>query len=124
MKANPDFGLAAGDYARHRVGFPDSLFERLRAFGVGVPGQTVVDLGTGTGERRFRDLQSFSYDVDVPNSHEAWRGRSRASAGVGASLSPEKVAVFDAELATLLRERYPQDPLAIPHRVFAIVGSK
>jgi SAM-dependent methyltransferase len=45
----PDFGKAADDYARHRAGFPDSLFERLAGFGLGAPGQHVVDLGTGTG---------------------------------------------------------------------------
>lgn len=45
----PDFGLVAGDYASHRAGFPDSFFERLRGFGVGLKGQVVVDLGTGTG---------------------------------------------------------------------------
>ncbi len=44
-----DFGLTASDYAKHRAGFPDSLFERLRAFGIGIAGQDVVDLGTGTG---------------------------------------------------------------------------
>ena len=46
---NPDFGLTSKDYARHRAGFPDSLFERLATFGVGIKGQSVVDLGTGTG---------------------------------------------------------------------------
>jgi SAM-dependent methyltransferase len=44
-----DFGLTAGDYARHRAGFPPSFFERISAFGVGRPGQSLVDLGTGTG---------------------------------------------------------------------------
>ncbi len=44
-----DFGRAAGDYALHRAGFPDSFFERVSALGLGRPGQTVVDLGTGTG---------------------------------------------------------------------------
>ena len=45
----PDFGRTAQDYAEHRAGFPESLFERLAARGVGVAGQRVVDLGTGTG---------------------------------------------------------------------------
>ena len=45
----PDFGLTADDYRRHRAGFPDSFFERLEAFGVGRPGQRVVDMGTGAG---------------------------------------------------------------------------
>ena len=40
----PDFGLTAQDYARHRAGFPDSLFDRLSAFGIGKRGQSVVDL--------------------------------------------------------------------------------
>ena len=49
MKTNPDFGLTSTDYARHRAGFPDSLFERLRALDLGLAEQRVVDLGTGTG---------------------------------------------------------------------------
>jgi len=44
-----NFGKAAADYGTHRHGFPDSLFDRLRPFGVGTPGQAIVDLGTGTG---------------------------------------------------------------------------
>ncbi len=44
-----DFGARADDYARFRPGFPASLFEELRAHGIGEPGQQVVDLGTGTG---------------------------------------------------------------------------
>ncbi|MEZ4401126.1 MAG: methyltransferase domain-containing protein [Kofleriaceae bacterium] len=45
-----DFGVAAADYARHRQGHPAETFRRLRALGVGLPGQDVVDLGTGTGD--------------------------------------------------------------------------
>lgn len=46
-----DFGKTAGDYARHRVGFPDELFVRLTDFGVGEPGQKAPDPGAGTGVR-------------------------------------------------------------------------
>ncbi|MBI5631787.1 MAG: class I SAM-dependent methyltransferase [Elusimicrobia bacterium] len=250
-----NFGAAAKDYAKFRVGFPDSLFERLGAFGIGVAGQTVVDLGTGTGtlargfalrgarvfgidpdvrlleqarqldfiakagveyktgsaeaipfgnqmadvvsagqcwhwfdgpaaakeisriartqggaviahfdwlpfpgnvveatERLitahnpswhmgggngfhpeslphlrsagFSEFQSFSYDVYIAYSPEAWRGRIRASAGVGASLSRDKVKDFDAALARTLEASFPGDVLRIPHRVFAILGRK
>ena len=45
----PDFGATSADYARHRAGFPDSLFERLAAYGIGHARQSIVDLGTGTG---------------------------------------------------------------------------
>ncbi|MEM8709038.1 MAG: methyltransferase domain-containing protein, partial [Actinomycetota bacterium] len=43
------FGNAAADYATHRAGFPDELFDRLAPHGIGRSGQRVVDLGTGTG---------------------------------------------------------------------------
>src|SRR5215813_9232692 len=48
-RATPDFGRTAEDYRRHRAGFPMSLFPRLGRVGIGVHGQVVVDLGTGTG---------------------------------------------------------------------------
>ncbi len=44
-----NFGKAAADYGKFRAGFPDSLFDRLQPYGVGLPGQIIVDLGTGTG---------------------------------------------------------------------------
>jgi SAM-dependent methyltransferase len=71
----------------------------------------------------FVDLETFSFDVDVPYSHEAWRGRIRASAGVAASLPPDAVTVFDAELAGMLARRFPGEPLLTPHRVWALVAS-
>jgi SAM-dependent methyltransferase len=45
-----DFGRTAADYGAHRQGFPDSLWPRLRALGIGMPGQRVLDVGTGTGK--------------------------------------------------------------------------
>jgi SAM-dependent methyltransferase len=69
----------------------------------------------------FQDLVTFSFDLFVPYSHEAWRGRIRASAGVAASLSLEHVAQFDADLQKLLHERFPADPLSVHHRVFAVI---
>ena len=44
-----DFGRTAHDYARHRPGFPPAFFEHVRGAGIGVAGQRVLDLGTGTG---------------------------------------------------------------------------
>jgi SAM-dependent methyltransferase len=249
----PDFGDAADDYARHRAGFPDSFFERLAAAGVGLPGQRVADLGTGTGSlargfagrgcrvvgidpaaamlaeaRRladaaglriryqvaraeatgladdsadvvaagqcwhwfdreaaareaarllrepgvlviahfdwiplagnvveateglieahnpdwklgggiglypqwlrglgqagYREMETWSYDLPVVYSPEGWRGRVRASAGVGASLPAERVAAFDRDLAALLAERFPGDEIVAHHRVFTLVA--
>jgi len=44
-----DFGQAAADYGRHRPGFPDAFFDHVRRYGIGVDGQRVLDVGTGTG---------------------------------------------------------------------------
>jgi SAM-dependent methyltransferase len=243
-----DFGPTADDYARYRAGFPPGFFTRLTALGVGLPGQRIADLGTGTGElaaagcvvtgvdvapellaqarvqdaeagadvtyrvapaedtglpsgewdvvtaahcwhwfdapraaaevRRlltpggsvvlcsrdylivpgnvcaaseelvlaynpgwpmagspgtheewaddltgFTGPRTFAFDVDVPYTHEAWRGRMRSSNGVGASLPTDRVAAFDRDLARLLRERFP-DPMPVPHRVFAMVARR
>ena len=250
-----DFGRASSDYARYRHGFPASLFERLRERGLGIPGQRVLDLGTGTGSlargfaraggvvigldispllleqartldreedlhveyrvaraeatgfgdsqfdlvsagqcwhwferaraaaevhrllrpggqvliahfdwlplpgnvvattealilkhnpawhlagtsgiypRWFADLsgagftglESFSYDETVMYSRDSWRGRIRASAGVAATLTPERTALFDAEHAQLLERNFPHEPLMVPHRVFALIGTR
>jgi len=69
----------------------------------------------------FRDIETFSFDLDVAYDHAAWRGRIRASAGIGASLSPAAVERFDAAHAVMLAETFPDEPLAVPHRCFAVV---
>ncbi|HEY5025445.1 MAG TPA: class I SAM-dependent methyltransferase [Acidimicrobiales bacterium] len=74
------------------------------------------------GEAGFTGLETFSFDVEIPYSHDAWRGRIRASAGVAASLPPDAVAAFDRELAVLLERDFPNQPLAVPHRVWALVA--
>jgi SAM-dependent methyltransferase len=71
----------------------------------------------------FKDIETFSFDLDAIYTHEAWRGRIRASAGVGASLPPEAVAAFDDELRAMLAERWPYDPMPVLHRVFAAIGT-
>lgn len=253
MNLDVDFGKTAADYGKYRAGFPDALFDRLFAAGVAHGGETVLDLGTGTGTlgrcfalrgctvtgldpaqsmldearridaeagvktiyvagraeelpfddaafdvvcagqcwhwfdraraaaqaRRvlktggrmviahfdwiplpgnvvdatehlimrhnplwkmnggtglhpgsladvavagFTDIETFSFDLGVPYSHEAWRGRIRASAGVAASLPPDKVAEFDGDLDRLLKRDYPEDPLSVLHRVWALTS--
>jgi len=64
----------------------------------------------------FSEIEPFSFDAPVPYSHEAWRGRIRASAGVAASLPEEAVTRFDRELAELLANQFPREPLMVPHR--------
>ena len=44
-----DYGVAAADYAQFRQGFPVEFFHRLHRLGVGLTGQRLLDIGTGTG---------------------------------------------------------------------------
>ncbi len=88
------------------------------AGGLGVHPRWLRDLG----EAGYREIESFSYDVEAPYAPASWRGRVRASAGVAASLPPERIAAFDRELAALLEERFPGDRIGVPHRVFAVIA--
>jgi SAM-dependent methyltransferase len=119
------------------VSLPGNIIEAtehlIHEFNPG-PVQPYVHFGHGTGlyPAWFRDaagagfagLESFTFDVAVAYTHEAWRGRVRASAKIGASLTPEQVARFDSALAALLAARFPDNPLAVPHRVFALIATR
>ncbi|MEM6284148.1 MAG: methyltransferase domain-containing protein [Chloroflexota bacterium] len=72
----------------------------------------------------FADIETFSFDVDLMYTPEAWRGRIRASAGIAASLEPEAVQRFDAEFKTLLETQFPGEMLPILHRVWAVTARK
>jgi len=66
----------------------------------------------------FEGVETRSFDIDAPYSHEDWRGRVRASAGIAASLPPAAVASFDAEHASLLARDFPGEPLSVLHRTW------
>lgn len=88
--------------------------------GTGLHPRTLADVAIAG----FTELETFSFDLSVPYTHEAWRGRIRASAGVAASLPPDKVAEFDDDLARLLEREYPGDPLSVLHRVWVLTAFK
>jgi 2-polyprenyl-3-methyl-5-hydroxy-6-metoxy-1,4-benzoquinol methylase len=62
-----DWGNTSPDYARYRAGYPESFYEVLAALGVGKPGQTILDLGTGTGvlARAFAKRGARVTGVDI-----------------------------------------------------------
>ena len=72
----------------------------------------------------FSDLQTTSFDIDQTYSHEAWCGRIRASAGIKASLDEAATDHFVERLSAMLRSDFPDDPLAVPHRVWWASGHK
>ena len=75
---------------------------------------------TGAGETRhpiavpeeaepyFVTEMQEEYDLRVPFTRESWHGRMRACRGVGASLSDDALAAWDAEHRTLLAEIAPE----------------
>jgi len=44
-----DWGRASQDYAKYRDIYPPAFYAKLRELGIGLPGQHILDLGTGTG---------------------------------------------------------------------------
>jgi SAM-dependent methyltransferase len=72
----------------------------------------------------FQGLAFAGFDHETVYTHAAWRGRIRASAGIGGAMDPAAVARFDAEHAALLGARFPAEMLRVPHRVFAIWGRR
>ena len=90
-------------------------------------------MGGGTGfypqwttqllEAGFLDIETYSFDVAASYTHEAWRGRIRASAGIAASLGQAEVEKFDQEHSENLQLRFPENNLQILHRCFTMIAS-
>ena len=71
-------------------------------------------------EGQCEKVSGFVFDADIPFNCKSWRGRLRACRGVGASLSAEEVAAFDAAHAELL-ERIAPEEFTIRHRIDAFL---
>ena len=104
---------------RHNPAWAQAPPQRF-GLGVGIYAQWLGDMR----DAGFGDLETFSFDVTVPYTHEAWRGRVRSSGGVGGSLGPEAVARLDEELGELLSARFSHEPVAVTQRVFCAMGRR
>jgi SAM-dependent methyltransferase len=72
----------------------------------------------------FFDMETASFDLAQPYTHEGWCGRIKASAGIKASLNETETDRFIERLSAMLRSDFPDDPLAVPHRVWWASGRK
>ncbi len=81
-----DFGRAACDYAQHRPGFPTAFFDRVKGFGLGVAGQRVLDLGTGTGTLACGFAERGCEVVGLDPSPEMLAEAARAAAAMSLSV--------------------------------------
>ena len=76
-----DWGATSRDYAVWRPNYPERFFELLKTLGVGLPGQHILDLGTGVGflAIRFAQQGAISTGVDIsPQQVEEARRRAAA----------------------------------------------
>ena len=64
------------------------------------------------------------YDLKVPFTKESWHGRMFACRGVGASLSPEELAAWDAEHRALLEQYAPERFDVLHYGAYAVLVKK
>jgi len=76
-----DWGKTTADYSAWRPNYPERYFELLKALGIGLPGQTILDLGTGVGFLAIRFAQRGSRVTGIDIAPEQIQeARSRAAA--------------------------------------------
>ena len=56
-------------------------------------------------------------------THEDWRRCIRTTAGVAASMTPDKVELFDQEPAALFQTNYPTPMLQVHHQAWVAIAS-
>ena len=112
---------------------PGSVISRtlalIHGFSAGIPAgrTTTFQYPKATGDllaAGFRSWELFGYTTQLSYSHEGWRGRGRASQGVGPLMDPAHLAKFDAALAAMLAREFPQETLAVDHRLLALIARK
>ena len=82
-----DFGRTSADYARFRDIYPAELYNTLAGHGIGISGQNVLDLGTGTAVLP-RNMQGFGAKwTGLDISAEQLAQAKRLAAGQGADIT-------------------------------------
>ena len=81
-----DWGKTSGDYSAWRPNYPDRFYDLLRTLQVGVPGQRILDLGTGVGflALQFARAGALVTGIDIAPEQIDEARRRGASLGVAA----------------------------------------
>jgi SAM-dependent methyltransferase len=94
-----DWGRTSEDYDRYRPGPPDSFYTRLAAFDIGLQGQALLDLGTGTGllARRFasQGARVCAIDVSADQIAMATSAAAREACTIDFRVAPAEQIPFD-----------------------------
>jgi SAM-dependent methyltransferase len=93
-----DWGKTSADYAQWRPDYPPDFYLRLAALGVGRPGQTILDLGTGVGylARNFARQGCLVAGVDISAGQiaEARRCAERERLSIDFRVAPAEETGF------------------------------
>lgn len=105
----------------------DATVRTIRKYSTTRPGASsnVFEFPKGTeplADAGFDAWESFAFTIPLTYSREAWRGRIRASAGVGPIMDAETLARFDAEMAAVLDREFPPGDLSVDHRAFGLIA--
>jgi SAM-dependent methyltransferase len=99
-----DWSKTSLDYGEYRPGPPESFYARLRALGVGMPSQRILDLGTGTGllAREFAKNGAIASGTDIAQGQIEEAARLANEAGLdcdfhvaSSEMQPFPDATFD-----------------------------
>ena len=92
-----DWGRTSEEYAKYRDIYPDEFYERISAMGLCVSGQSVLDLGTGTGvlPRNMYKYGARWTGIDI--SPEQIAQAERMSREAGADITFKAVSAEDAD---------------------------
>ena len=94
-----DWGRTSVDYDRYRPGPPDSFYAKLAVHDIGLNGQALLDLGTGTGllARRFasQGARVSAIDVSADQVQMASTAAERESSTIDFRVAPAEQIPFD-----------------------------
>jgi hypothetical protein len=74
-------------------------------------------------EKYFSIEARDEYDIRVPFTRESWHGRMKACRGVGASMSEQEIALWEADHIKMLSST-PSDNLEILHHAATAILRK
>jgi SAM-dependent methyltransferase len=92
-----DWGKTSRDYAAYRPGYPEEFYELMSRMGVGIPGQKILDLGTGTGvlARAFAKRGALVTGVDIAEDQIREAQRLSDESGLGITYRVSKAEDID-----------------------------
>lgn len=79
-----DWGRTSGDYGKYRDIYPDEFYEKIHSLGIGVSGQRILDIGTGTGviPRNMYHFGAHFTGTDISENQIAEAKRLAAANGM------------------------------------------